>query len=327
MKMQCFKLTKFRVITKFRSYCVNQNQVTQYLNDTCVFDRHDNDVSGLASNHSQSFNLAAYVNTSDTLQKLMKLNVNLAKIEKKPYIAEKILKLDFESNIKNHIFFLKEYVENESLGIFLTRNPLILCQDIADLEVRINYLQSKQFNSQDIIRIISKNPFWLMFNTEKIDRRLGYFQNTFALTGNEVRFLATKQPRIITYNLHHISTNTFVIKEEFGFNDGEIKQLLLKKPKIWMMNQKSLLERFNYIHNVMKITHEDIKQNSTILTYRNFIVKQRHLFLEKLGRAQYNRKKPNYVPLTALCSGTDVEFCKKYAKCSVADFNIFLKTM
>ncbi|XP_047515610.1 transcription termination factor 3, mitochondrial [Pieris napi] len=327
MKMQCFKFAKFRIISKCRSYCVVQNQVTQYLNDKSVFDRHDDDLSELASNHSQSFNLAAYVNTSDTLQKLMKLNVNLAKIEKKPYIVEKILKLDFEKNIKNHIFFLKDYVENESLGNFLTKNPMILCQDIADLEVRINYLQSKHFYSQDIIRIISKNPFWLMFNTEKIDRRLGYFQNTFALTGNEVRFLATKQPRIITYNLHHISTNTFVIKEEFGFNDGEIKDLLLEKPKIWMMNQRSLLERFNYIHNVMKITHEDIKENATILTYRNFIIKQRHLFLEKLGRAQYNKKKANYVPLAELCSGTDVEFCIKYAKCSVEDFNIFLKTM
>ncbi|CAK1549846.1 unnamed protein product [Leptosia nina] len=166
-----------------------------------------------------------------------------------------------------------------------------------------------------------------MFSTLRIDKRLGYFQKKFSLTGNEVRYLTTKQPQLITYNLHHVTTNTFVIREEFGFNDNEVKELLLKKPKLWMMNQKILLERFNFIHNIMKIQHESILQNANILTYRNFIVKQRHLFLQKLGRAQYDPMKENYINLDALCNGTDIEFCAKYAKCNVQDFNTFLKTL
>lgn len=88
-----------------------------------------------------------------------------------------------------------------------------------------------------------------------------------------------------------------------------------------------LLERFNYIHNIMKISHEHIKRNASILTYRNYIVKQRHLFLQKLGRAQYDPKKENFVPIIGLCNGTDVEFCKTYAKSNVDNFNNFLKTL
>jgi len=41
-------------------------------------------------------------------------------------------------------------------------------------------------------------------STEKIDQRLGHFQKTFKLTGNEVRYLAVKRPRLITYDMAHI---------------------------------------------------------------------------------------------------------------------------
>ncbi|KPI93860.1 mTERF domain-containing protein 1, mitochondrial [Papilio xuthus] len=285
------------------------------------------DLSTITPYFPESFNLAAYVNSSETLQNLVHLNVNLSKIEKKPSIAEKILKLDFEKDIKRGLIFIKDFVNADDIGNFLTKNPLILCEDVEHLEVRVNYLKSKQFKQHEISRIITNNPFWLMFSTIRIDRRLGFYQEKFELSGNEVRLLATKQPRLITYNLHHIQTNSFVIKEEMGFEDDEIKQLILDKPRLWMMNQKTLLERFNYIHNVIKIPHKTILQFPHILLCRNFKVKQRHTFLEKLGRAQYNPTIENFVPINALVELTDIEFCKKYAKCHVDDFNMFLKTM
>ncbi|KAI5641535.1 mTERF domain-containing protein [Phthorimaea operculella] len=285
------------------------------------------DVSSISPYFPKSFNLAAYVNSSESLQSLVQLNVNLSKIEKKPYIAEKILKLDFEQNIKKHIFFLKDYVESEEIGNFITKNPMILCEPLEDLEVRINYLESKKFSRDQICRIVTKNPFWLMFSTKRIDNRLGFYQQKFELSGDEVRMLTTKQPKLITYNLHHIITNTFVIKEEMGFEDKEVKKMLLSKPKLWMINQKALLQRFHYLHNVMKISHSVLLNFPEVLLCRNFRVKQRHLFLQKLGRDQYDPTKENYVPIKALVEDTDVEFCKQYAKCSVNDFNIFLKTM
>ncbi|CAK1603237.1 unnamed protein product [Parnassius mnemosyne] len=286
------------------------------------------DLSVITSYFPKSFNLAAYVNSSDTLQTLLHLNVNLSKIEKKPFVAEKILKLNFEEeDTKGILMFIKDYVGVEDIGNFLTKNPLILFETVEDLKIRVNYLESKKFKNESIRRIITQNPFWLMFSTIRIDKRLGYYQEKFKLCGSEVRHLATKQPNLITYNLHHIQTNSFVIKEEMGFNDNEVKQLILKKPKLWMISQNSLLERFNYVHNIMKIPHEKVLHYPNILLCRNFKVKQRHIFLEKLGRAQYDTTKENYVPLSALVEDTDQDFCKRYAKCLVDDFNTFLKTM
>ncbi|CAK1603236.1 unnamed protein product [Parnassius mnemosyne] len=266
--------------------------------------------------------------TSEDLSTLLHLNVNLSKIEKKPFVAEKILKLNFEEeDTKGILMFIKDYVGVEDIGNFLTKNPLILFETVEDLKIRVNYLESKKFKNESIRRIITQNPFWLMFSTIRIDKRLGYYQEKFKLCGSEVRHLATKQPNLITYNLHHIQTNSFVIKEEMGFNDNEVKQLILKKPKLWMISQNSLLERFNYVHNIMKIPHEKVLHYPNILLCRNFKVKQRHIFLEKLGRAQYDTTKENYVPLSALVEDTDQDFCKRYAKCLVDDFNTFLKTM
>lgn len=91
--------------------------------------------------------------------------------------------------------------------------------------------------------------------------------------------------------------------------------------------QRALLERFNYLHNVIKIPHAILLKYPNSLLCRSFKVKQRHQFLCQLGRAQYDPQKENYIPIMALVEDTDVEFCNKYAKCNIENFNTFLKTL
>lgn len=137
----------------------NQTNECNSIKNTCE----EQDLSGVTSFYPKSFNFAAYVNSSETLQKLIELNVDLSKIEKKPKIAEKLLHLDMNSNINNHIVFLSDYVEMKDMGKFITKNVMIFYESIDDLKVRVNYLMSKKFNDHQIRFIISKNPFWLMF--------------------------------------------------------------------------------------------------------------------------------------------------------------------
>lgn len=105
------------------------------------------------------------------------------------------------------------------------------------------------------------------------------------------------------------------------------KKCYFTKNIYFVTGQKSLLERFNYLHNIIKVPHLTILNYPNVLLCRNFRVKQRHLFLKSLGRAQYDCNKENYIPIKALVENTDLEFCKTYAKCNVDDFNIFLKTL
>ncbi|XP_049850096.1 transcription termination factor 3, mitochondrial isoform X2 [Schistocerca gregaria] len=300
------------------------NGETRYpLSNSCT-----EDLSTYAPYFKPAFNFAAYVNKSPTLQQLVKLGVDLHRIEKSRNSPEYILQLDFERDMSKHIRFLHDVgVPPDALGAFITKNPYIFKENLDDLSTRLNYLQYKKFTADGIARIVTTNPYWLIFSTKRIDRRLGHFQKTYNLSGPELRMLAQKQPKLITYNLHKVKESTFAIKEEMGFSDEEIKKMLLSTPRLWIISQKSLLSRFHFVHNVMKVPHEQIAASSKILTCREFRVRQRHLFLVALNRAQYNPKKESYISLENLVSGTDTEFCDTIAKASVQTYNEFLKTL
>ena len=184
---------------------------------------------------SPSFNFAAYVNKSETLKNFVELGVDLSKIEKRKGLPQFILKLDFDRDIKKHLFFLHDLgLPADCYGEFITKNPLIFKETIEDLETRVYYLRSKKFTIEQVRRIVEKNPFWLSFSTKRIDRRLGWFQKNFKLGGDDIRFLAAKQPQLITYSMEHIREATFSIREQMGFDEDEMKVLLLSKPRYWM---------------------------------------------------------------------------------------------
>lgn len=183
-----------------------------------------------------SFHLAGYVQKSKTLQQLMKLGVSINYIERKErhHFA---IRLDFERDVEGHIRFLTENVgvDISEIGNILTKNIYILKSSIDDLQTRVNYLMLKRFSLENIARIVTKNPYWLSFSTRRIDRRLGYFQNEFRLTGKQVRALTLEYPRIITANLDQVKESTFSIREECCFEKFESRELLLKCPQLYLL--------------------------------------------------------------------------------------------
>lgn len=185
-----------------------------------------------------TFNLAAYVQKSETLQQFLKLGVNLHKLDALG-AGQFVANLDFMRDVQPYILFLTKDVglPVEEVGNLLTYNPNILKENLDDMQTRVNYLQLKRFKSDEIVRIISKNARWLNYSTHEIDERLGFFQKNFQLTGNEVRFLTVTCPRLITYHLQAIKEMSFGVKEECCFEPDEMKKILLKCPKLWMMRK------------------------------------------------------------------------------------------
>ncbi|XP_055380774.1 transcription termination factor 3, mitochondrial [Condylostylus longicornis] len=308
------------------------SEYTEFLDETSLSktDKQSLDLAQHISepNYLGTFNLAAYLNKSETLQQLHKLGVDFSKIEKRKGIGQFVLQLDFEKDIKSHLTFLNDVgVPANSFGEFLTKNPLIFKESLDDLQTRINYLEVKKFKTSQIQRICTLNPYWLMFSTKRIDKRLGYFQQNFKLTGHDVRHLATKLPRLITYKMDHIRENTFSIKEEMGFEGEEVKCLLLSKPKLWMMNREEIVERFDYAHNNMKLSHELILLYPHILTSRLFRIKERHKFLKYLGKAQYDMNEGQFISPKQLVEGTDEYFVKNICNSSMEEYENFLRTL
>ncbi|XP_026987258.1 transcription termination factor 3, mitochondrial isoform X2 [Sagmatias obliquidens] len=251
-----------------------------------------------------SFTLRDYVDHSETLKKLVLLGVDLSKIEKHPDAANLLLRLDFEKDIKQILLFLKDLgIEDNQLGTFLTKNYAIFSEDLENLKTRVAYLLSKNFSKVDIAQMVRNAPFLLSFSVERLDNRLGFFQKELELSVKKV------------YRL------------ELGFKHNEIQHMITKIPKMLTASKRKVTETFDYVHNVMRIPHHIIVKFPQVFNSRLFKVKERHLFLAYLGRAQYDPGKPNYISLDKLVSVPDEIFCEEMAKASVQDFEKFLKTL
>lgn len=88
-----------------------------------------------------------------------------------------------------------------------------------------------------------------------------------------------------------------------------------------------LIDRFNYVHSVMKIPHERILKNPDVLTSRRHRLQQRFEFLKHLNKAQFNERKPNFIPLKSLISGTEKEFIVGVCNSSLEEYDSFIKTL
>ena len=84
----------------------------------------------------KSFNLAAYVNVSETLQQLLKLEVDLSKIDKRPDVASYIVRADFKEDIEPYILFLvNNGVNIADVAAVINRNPFILMVSTSELVI------------------------------------------------------------------------------------------------------------------------------------------------------------------------------------------------
>ena len=65
-------------------------------------------------------------------------------------------RLDWDQDIMPHLRFLASHsgLDHGGLAKYLTTNPWILEQNLDDLQMRVNYLESKKFSQAAIARII-----------------------------------------------------------------------------------------------------------------------------------------------------------------------------
>ncbi|XP_070550349.1 transcription termination factor 3, mitochondrial-like [Ptychodera flava] len=254
-------------------------------------------------------------------------------------------------------------VEDDNLGKFLTKNPFILTEDVQNLKARVHYLKAKKFKDDGIAQIINRAPFFLNFSIKRLDNKLGFFQRELSLTGEETRQLITRTPKLVTGRLDTVKRSIFSLKEQMRFSAKECKALVLSQPRVLQtgndiiillipnqihsstisvqsshvqaefessthpVGRYKLLRTFDYLHNTVGITHTQFVQFPQVFRSSLPRIKERHQYLVKLERAQYDPTKPGYISLEALFKQPDEVFCKDVAKTSILEFNNFLKTL
>lgn len=77
----------------------------------------------------------------------------------------------------------------------------------------------------------------------------------------------------------------------------------------------------------MGIHHEQLVKVPEILLCREFKLKERHGFLNFLGRAQYDPSKPLYISPKTLVTAEDRDFVVKICDSNMESYQDYLKTL
>ncbi|KAI5091716.1 transcription termination factor 3, mitochondrial precursor, partial [Silurus meridionalis] len=275
-----------------------------------------------------TFTLRDYVDKSETLTNLLHLGVNLSKLEERPNVGSMLVRLDFEKDVVPRLLFLKDLgVQDFQLGPILTKNPFLLTESLENLQARVSYLKSKKFTSESVAAMVSKAPYLLNFSVKRLDNRLGFFQQQLGLSAHKTRDVVTRLPRLLCGSLEPVKENLKVCELEFGFQRNEIQHIATAVPKVLTANKKKLTQIFDFVHNTMGVPHFLITKFPQVLNAKFLRIRERHLFLEYLGRAHYEPNHPSYISLERLVALPDETFCSEVALTSLDDFERFQKTV
>lgn len=268
----------------------------------------------------------ALANRSFKVKELIKLGVDFSQIVERHGQLERLLHLDWEQDIKPRIRFLVDCgIEPSRLGDILSKNTPLLWADQEDLQVRINFLEAKNFSPDQIKRIVNASALWLSLPTKEIDCRLGFVQRTFKLQGSEVRSLVTAFPQAFASKKWDVFVNTTKLMDrEFGFNEDERRKLLFQVPGFYLQPGR-IRKTFDLLHNQVGLTHEQLARHARLLVQRMSTVKPRYSFLKFLKRDIFDVHNPMYISPDWLWQGTVEEFCKEAAKTSLEEYENFLK--
>lgn len=151
-----------------------------------------------------TFNIAKIVSESPSLQQMIDLGVDLSEWEEHDSNGKNIeiaLRINFEHDVKPRIqFMINQGVDLEYHASIFTSNPSIFDVSLESMNQSIEYLKSKNFSPRNIKDIlIGSYGRWFNYSLE-IDKKLGYFQKNFELSGQEVRQIAVAAPNLIIWS-------------------------------------------------------------------------------------------------------------------------------
>ena len=129
-------------------------------------------------------------------------------------------------------------VDSETLGNYITRNPFFLIQNLNEMKERVAYLKSKNFNAKQISKIVIENRYWLNTDVKITDARLGWIQRQFNLTGDQLRNLITKEPRLTYFGLGPLQRLVLLFNKELRFSKYDVREMIMEDPRLFMIGNK-----------------------------------------------------------------------------------------
>ncbi|XP_006875292.1 PREDICTED: mTERF domain-containing protein 2 [Chrysochloris asiatica] len=184
-------------------------------------------------------------------------------------------------------------------------------------------------NPGPVCVILKKSPQLLKLPAKQVKKRSSYLRKLGLCEGKLKRLLYCC-PEIFTLNQRELDVIIRVLGEKCLFTVQQVTEVLSRCPYILLGDPDELEYKFQYAYFRMGIKHSDVVRTD-FLQYSLTKIKQRHMYLERLGRYQTPDKKgqtqlPNPF-LKDIFRVSEAEFLAKTARSSVEEFEVFKKLL
>uniref|UniRef100_A0A3P9NNK3 Mitochondrial transcription termination factor 3 n=1 Tax=Poecilia reticulata TaxID=8081 RepID=A0A3P9NNK3_POERE len=151
--------------------------------------------------------------------------------------------------------------------------------------------------------IISHNPFILSENLENLQARVNYLTSR-KFSSETVASMVSRAPYLLNFSVKRLDNRLGFFQQQLKLSASNTRNVVARLPRLLCGSL------------------EPVKENLKFLRLR-----ERHLFLEYLGKAQYDPDLPSYISLDRLVSLPDENFCTELAMATLEDFYLFQKTL
>ncbi|EDL39965.1 MTERF domain containing 2, isoform CRA_a [Mus musculus] len=184
-------------------------------------------------------------------------------------------------------------------------------------------------NPEPVFNALKKNPQLLKLSNMQMKRRSSYLRKLGLGEGKLKRVLSVC-PEVFTMHQRDIDRVVKVLREKCLFTAQHITDVLHRCPTVLQEDPNELEYKFQYAYFRMGLTHLDIVRTN-FLQYSITKIKQRHIYLERLGRYQTPDKKgQTQIPnpsLRNILRVSEAEFLARTACSSVEEFQVFKKLL
>jgi len=272
------------------------------------------------------------IERSKLLQEFIRLGVDLRQWEKskreKGKVPEEIMLLSWKVDVAPIIRHLREFgiEEKAEVARIFTKNPMILIFGPSVLKEKTDYLLKKKFTKDQIGFIIKRGLQFLSRSVEAMDGRFGFFQQSYYLSGDQIREVAAARPKIIFgLKTDYVKSVNFCLDKKLGFKPNEIREIFLTNPSIFKSHPKALEKKFALLNGEMGIPHQSMVKYPNLLKIPEYVIAQRHAFLSSLGKAVYDPFETDFTALTAFTDFHDEGFATKVAGVDFQTYDLFLR--
>ncbi|XP_043557683.1 transcription termination factor 4, mitochondrial [Chiloscyllium plagiosum] len=211
----------------------------------------------------------------------------------------------------------------------LTLNPKIAVQPPQRSLAALNVLNFLGLNPSNIIKILEKCPDLLGTKAHQLQPLIENLQK-YGLGEGSLQRVLVHSPQILNLSAKQVNNTVRFFKDKCIFTAAQITEILRTSPNVLFEKFEELEYKFQYAYFRMGIKQSEIVK-SALFRVSLEELKQRHIFLERLGLYQTPDKKGQTQivnpKLKDVLSTSEDHFLAKVARSTQEEFDIFKKLL